>query len=116
MRKLVVLLAAAVVACGQPDTATTTPVDAPAVPPEDHAAAADEFAVQTEQFGDVRILRYQVPGFDALPLEHKKLVYFLYEAALSGRDIVWDQNYRHNLAVRRTLEAIVATYTGDQKA
>lgn len=74
------------------------------------------FKVIADQFADLRVLRYQVPGFDELPLQQKKLVYFLYEAALSGRDIIYDQNYKHNLVIRRTLEAIVKTYTGDRKS
>ena len=60
------------------------------------------------------MLRYQVPGFEALPLQQKKLAYYLAQAALAGRDIIWDQNYRHNLAIRRTLEALVARYQGDK--
>jgi dipeptidyl-peptidase-3 len=72
------------------------------------------FQYQTEQFADIRILRYQVPAFDELTLPQKELVYFLYEAGLSGRDIFWDQNYRHNLRVRATLENIVRTYDGDR--
>lgn len=74
----------------------------------------DPFQYQTEQFADLRILRYKVPGFEDLSLQQKKLVYYLYEAALSGRDILYDQNYKHNLLVRRTLEAIVNTYPGDR--
>lgn len=72
------------------------------------------FVWQTEQFADLRILRYQVPGFDEQPLQKKKLLYYLSEAALSGRDMIYDQNYKHNLYVRRTLEAIVKTYQGDR--
>ncbi|MFP4469361.1 MAG: dipeptidyl-peptidase 3 family protein [Bacteroidales bacterium] len=74
-----------------------------------------KFRVLTEQFADIRILRYQVPGFDDLPAEHKKLLYYLYEAALSGRDIIYDQNYKYNLLIRRTLENIVKTFRGDRK-
>jgi len=72
------------------------------------------FKVQTEQFADIRILRYRIPGFEALPLEKKELLYYLYEAALSGRDILWDQNYKFNLLVRKTLENIVKSYPGDR--
>ncbi len=83
--------------------------------PSARAEEADRpFQYQTEQFADIRILRYQVPAFDELSLPQKKLVYFLYEAGLSGRDIFWDQNYRHNLRVRATLENIVRTYDGDR--
>ncbi|MFQ5928162.1 MAG: dihydrofolate reductase [Acidobacteriota bacterium] len=72
------------------------------------------FQYQTEQFADLRILRYRVPGFESLSPKQKELLYYLYEAALSGRDIIWDQNYRHNLYIRRTLENIVETYEGDR--
>lgn len=73
-----------------------------------------EFEYQTEQFADLRILRYQVPGFKNLEASQKELIYYLYEAALSGRDIIWDQNYRHNLYIRKTLENIVESYSGDR--
>ncbi len=65
------------------------------------------FVHGSESFADVRILRYRVRGFDGLSLAQKTLLYYLQEAALSGRDITYDQKYEHNLAVRRTLEAIV---------
>ncbi|OWP62032.1 dihydrofolate reductase [Hymenobacter amundsenii] len=66
------------------------------------------FKVVMEQFADIRMLRYQVPGFEELEPRQKELLYYLYEAALSGRDIIYDQNYKHNLRVRRTLEAVWA--------
>mgnify|MGYP003645905733 CR=1 FL=1 len=66
-----------------------------------------EFKYSAEQFADLKIIRYQVPGFEELPLEQKVLLYYLYEAALSGRDIMYDQNYQHNLQLRKTFEAIV---------
>lgn len=74
----------------------------------------DDFVYQTEQFGDVKILRYKVPGFDELKEQQKELVYYLSEAALAGRDISWDQNYKHNLCIRRTLENIVNSFNGDR--
>ncbi|MCB2377511.1 dihydrofolate reductase [Hymenobacter sp. BT635] len=64
------------------------------------------FQVVSEQFADLRVLRYQVPGFEELEPQQKELLYYLYEAALCGRDISYDQNHKHNLRVRRTLEAI----------
>jgi dipeptidyl-peptidase-3 len=67
-----------------------------------------------ERFADIRVLRYQVPGFDELPLKTKELLYYLYKAALSGRDITWDQNYKYNLTIRHTLEAILIDYQGDK--
>jgi len=72
------------------------------------------FKWQIDQFADLKILRYQVPDFDSLSLDQKKLVYYLSQAALSGRDIIWDQNYKYNLAVRGTLDAIYSGYTGDR--
>ncbi len=74
----------------------------------------DNFKYQTEQFADLGILRYKVPGFNELSLKEKKLVYYLYKAALSGRDIFYDQNYKHNLEIRRTLETIVNSFKGDR--
>lgn len=73
-----------------------------------------QFQVEAERFADLRLLRYQVPGFDALEPKTKELLYYLYEAALSGREIIYDQKYRYNLAVKRTLEEIVRHYTGDR--
>jgi dipeptidyl-peptidase-3 len=78
------------------------------------SAEKDNFKYLTEQFGDARILRYQVPGFESLNLNQKKLIYFLSQAALSGRDIIYDQNYKHNLLIRKTLEAIYVNYSGDR--
>ena len=75
----------------------------------------DDFQYLTEQFADLKMIRYQVPGFEQLNLRQKKLIYFLSQASLSGRDIIFDQNYRYNLRVRRTLEAIVANYPGDRQ-
>jgi len=73
-----------------------------------------EFQYQGDRFADLQILRYQVPGFEELNKKQKKLLYYLYQAALSGRDIIWDQNYRHNLYLRSTLENIFETYQGDK--
>lgn len=65
-------------------------------------------------FADLQVLQYEVNGFDQLSLDQKKLVYYLYEAGLSGRDMIWDQNYRHNLTIRKALENIYASYEGDK--
>ncbi|MEE9465173.1 MAG: dihydrofolate reductase [Candidatus Neomarinimicrobiota bacterium] len=77
-------------------------------------AQEEDFVWLTEKFADIYIVRYQIPGFDNLSLQQKKLAYYLYEAALSGREIIYDQNYKHNLLVKRTLEAIVDGYIGDR--
>jgi dipeptidyl-peptidase-3 len=108
-----VVCAALVAACAKSDRSpeTATPEAAPV---ESTESSEPEFAYQVDQFADLRILRYQVPGFEQLPLQQKKLLYYLYEAALAGRDIIWDQNYRHNLTIRRTLEAIVRNHGDDE--
>ncbi|MCC8153689.1 MAG: dipeptidyl peptidase 3 [Tannerellaceae bacterium] len=73
-----------------------------------------EFNYIVDQFADIQILRYQVPGFESLSLQQKRLLYHLSEAGLMGRDILFDQNGRYNLAIRRTLEAIYTNYSGDK--
>ena len=74
----------------------------------------EDFNYFSEQFADVKILRYQVPGFDKLNLDQKKLVYYLTQAGLEGRDIMYDQNYRHNISIRKALENIYINYNGDK--
>lgn len=73
------------------------------------------FNYMVDKFADLEILRYQVPGFESLSLRQKQLLYHLSEAALMGRDILFDQNGRYNLAIRRTLEVIYTDYTGDRE-
>jgi len=74
----------------------------------------EEFNYIVEQFADLKILRYQIPGFDELTLKEKKLVYYLSQAGLAGRDIMWDQNYRHNLEIRNALENVYTSFKGDK--
>ena len=74
----------------------------------------DDFSFFSEQFADIKILRYQVPGFDELNLSQKKLVYYLTQAGLEGRDIMYDQNYRHNVSIRTALEKIYQNYKGNK--
>ena len=74
------------------------------------------FDYTVDKFYDLEILRYQVPEFDSLSLQQKTLVYHLTEAALHGRDILFDQNGRYNLRIRRTLEALYTQYKGDKKS
>ena len=76
--------------------------------------SGSEFNFFAEQFEDIKVLRYQIPGFDQLSLQQKKLVYFLTEAGLAGRDMMYDQNYRHNLTIRRTLEKVFINYKGNR--
>ena len=68
----------------------------------------------SEQFDDIKILRYKIPGFEQLSLQQKQYVYYLNQAGLSGRDIMYDQNYRHNLKIRRALEVVYVKYKGDR--
>ncbi|MCC8199718.1 MAG: dipeptidyl peptidase 3 [Tannerellaceae bacterium] len=74
----------------------------------------NDFNYVVDQFADLQILRYQVPGFESLSLQQKRLLYHLSQAGLMGRDILFDQNCRYNLAIRRTLEAIYMKYPGDR--
>ena len=77
--------------------------------------SADNFKWQIDSFDDIKVLRYKVHGFEELPLQQKELIYYLNQAALWGRDIMFDQNFKYNLAIRRTLEAIYTTYDGDKE-
>ncbi len=77
-------------------------------------AEAEKFDYTVEQFADLQILRYSVPGFENLSLKQKELVYYLTEAALQGRDILFDQNGKYNLTIRRMLEAVYTGYKGDK--
>jgi len=74
----------------------------------------ENFEYVVEDFADIQVLRYQIHGFDKLSLDQQKLVYYLYEAGLAGRDIIWDQNYRHNLAIRNALENIYQNHSSDK--
>lgn len=76
---------------------------------------ADNFKYTVEQFADLQMLRYQVHGFDDLSLKQKELVYYLSQAALEGRDILFDQNGKYNLRIRRLLEAVYTGYQGDKQ-
>ncbi|MGB1003459.1 MAG: dipeptidyl-peptidase 3 family protein [Salibacteraceae bacterium] len=73
---------------------------------------ADSFEWVVEDFADLRILRYQIPGWDQLTVKQQEYVYYLTQAGYEGRDIIWDQNYRHNLTIRKALENIVTKYDG----
>jgi len=95
-------------ACGQEKGPTETAIT------EDKNEAPEEFQVQVDRFADIKILRYTIPGFDELSLKEKKLAYYLSEAALAGHDIIYDQNYRHNLRIRRLVSAVVSSYKGDR--
>lgn len=77
---------------------------------------ADDFNYVVDNFADIQVLRYQVPEFENLSLEQKKLIYYLTEAAISGRDILWDQNCAYNLPIRQVLEGVYSNYAGDKES
>ncbi len=92
-------------ACSQPETEKTT---------SETTDSSADFVWKTEQFADLKIIRYQIPGFEKLSAKQKELVYYLVQAGLEGRDIMYDQNYRHNLTVRKAFESVVKNYGGDK--
>lgn len=118
------MLMTTLIACG--DTTEESAVTEPAAEPMAQVSAApvqtndaaepikDDFEYEAERFADVRMLRYQAAGFDALSDQQKELVYYLSQAALSGRDMMYDQNYKHNLRIRRTMEEVIKHYQGDR--
>lgn len=75
---------------------------------------SDDFHYTVEQFADLRVLRYQVPGWEQLSLKEQELAYYLVQAGMEGRDIIYDQNYRHNLKIRKALENVYTSYEGDK--
>ena len=77
-------------------------------------ATDGQFRYLVDEFADLKIMRYTVPGWDDLSLQQKKYVYHLAEASKYGRDIIWMQNYKHNLRVRKALEAVLGNYEGDR--
>ncbi|WP_179320681.1 dipeptidyl-peptidase 3 family protein [Winogradskyella helgolandensis] len=83
-------------------------------PTETVEVTETDFSFNVEEFADIKILRYQIPGWENLSLKEQKLVYYLTQAGLEGRDIMWDQNYRHNLKIRHALENIYTNYEGDK--
>lgn len=81
---------------------------------DNRETAYEGFRYLVDEFADLKIMRYQVPGWDELSLRQKEYVYHLAEAAKYGRDIIWMQNCRYNLEVRKVLENILENYEGDR--
>lgn len=80
-----------------------------------NAAEDPNFNYHVDNFGDIEVLRYEVPGFNSLSLQQKEMLYYLSQAAQAGRDIIWDQNGRYNLAIRQLLESVYNNYQGCKK-
>ena len=80
------------------------------------AQSNQQFEVECDRFADLEVLRYEIPGFETLTPQQKELAYYLYEAANAGRDIIYDQKYKHNLTIRKTLEAIIETHGAAQQS
>ncbi|GAA4306649.1 dipeptidyl-peptidase 3 family protein [Aestuariibaculum suncheonense] len=104
----VAFVSAALFSCGN-DKAKTVTEETTDVKIVDAA-----FNYNVEQFADIKVLRYQIPGWENLTLKEQKLVYYLAQAGLSGRDIIWDQNYKYNLKIREALEQVYSNYEGDK--
>ena len=102
------VLATSLIACNTPEPKETH------TEKHEETAVADTFQYLSEQFADLKLIRYQIPGWENLSLQQKKLAYYLTQAGYEGRDMIWDQNYRHNIAIRKALETIYTTYAGDK--
>lgn len=83
---------------------------------DNQIAPSENFDYHVEEVADLKILRYQIPGWENLSLKEQKLVYYLTQAGLAGRDIIWDQNYKHNLEIRDALQQIHTNYKGDKSS
>ncbi|GAA3599282.1 dihydrofolate reductase [Flavivirga amylovorans] len=101
-----VLIAILFLSCGHDKSKQT--------PEKTEVKEVSAFDHNVEQFADIKILRYQIPGWENLTLKEQTLVYYLTQAGLAGRDIIWDQNYRHNLKIRKALENVYSNYKGDK--
>lgn len=82
----------------------------------DSTATKADFDYVADRFADIQVLRYEITGFNELSSQQKQLAYYMYMAGLSGRDIFYDQKYKHNLRIRKTLENILSTYNGDKNS
>ncbi|MBF6608236.1 MAG: dihydrofolate reductase, partial [Flavobacterium sp.] len=106
MQKLfaVVLATFLIISCKEETTVKTT------------IKQSADFEVEAEQFADIKVLRYDIPGWENLSLKEQEFVYYLSKAGMAGRDIIWDQNYKHNLKIRKALENIYTTYKGNKSS
>ena len=118
MRKIFLLFSLVAIgfffSCGDPATETEGAEAAAQTDDASKPSDGDDFVWNPENFADKKMVRYQIPGFDKLTLKQKKLVYYLTQAGLAGRDIGYDQNYRHNIAIRRAVDKIAGEYKGER--
>jgi dipeptidyl-peptidase-3 len=112
----VFVIAASLASCTSAPKAEEKPKTEEPKPADGRVIGEDGKLYQSEQFADYRVLHYYINGWDKLSAKQKELVYYLYQAGLAGRDMMWDQNCKHNLAVRHAVENIFASYTGDKTA
>ena len=110
---LSIIMGIAFISCNSNDSSNevTSTDSTTSVTDEDYDSS---FNVKAQSFADLQVLRYQVPGFNQLTLQQKQLAYYLYEAALCGRDIIYDQSSKNGLTLRKTLEAIYGSFPGDK--
>jgi dipeptidyl-peptidase III len=108
-------LCSGLLACQPSEEISAPDIKATSVPTAESADQV-EFQYESERFADFRVLRYHIPGFEQLDLKTRTLLYYLANAGLAGRDIMWDQNYRHNLKIRQLAEGIIRHYPGDRDA
>ena len=109
MKKIIYMLTSLFLlgACNQGNQTGSTPVD---------DGIDSTFEYKVDRFADIEILRYPVPGFNSLSLQQKELIYYLSQAALEGRDILWDQHNRYNLTIRRVCEGVYENYMGNKSS
>ncbi|HKR06019.1 MAG TPA: dihydrofolate reductase, partial [Bacteroidia bacterium] len=106
---IIVFFAAVIAACTPKNAENSTTG-------KDSSGTSESFDYVADRFADIQVLRYKVPGFDELSLQQKQLTYYMSMAGISGRDIFFDQKYKHNLRIRKTLETILTSFNGDKKS
>lgn len=83
---------------------------------KDGAVKEEPFRYLADEFADLKVIRYRIPGWDSLTLQQKEYIYHLSEAAKAGRDIFWDQNFKHGIKIRKALEGIFENYSGEKES
>ncbi len=111
---IICLMSIFFLACNQSTNMNDNPKDA--IVADSTVTYDSSFKVEAQSFADIQVLRFEVPGFDQLSLQQKKLAYYLSQAALAGRDIFYDQKSKYNIMLRKTLENMYSTYNGDKNS